>query len=222
MIPGSNSFFGKQASSGITYIGNAGENVSTGAQTITYNASSAAGDFLMLFVESDNADTAVTPAGWTILINRTAASECRATLYYKFKGTDTTVFLSDFGDHTEASVLTFRGVNPSAINNHLSAEEATANACNIAGVTTTVDNCFVMYAVYHSIESDTNGQLSGWTNAAISSSSELIDICTSVGWDGGFAVWGGYLLHAGASGTTTANISDITDRINLCVALTPA
>lgn len=226
MIPGSQAF-GNSRSSGntISYIGNAGENTSQNAQTITYNASSLSGDFLILYVQSDNADHSQTITGWTKLLDGASSSTARGTVYYKFMTTDTTVYVPDFGDHTEASVLTFRGVDrTNPINASFGEIDGEAGShLHLPGVTTTLDNCFILYGVFHDINSSSNSQASNWVNANISSGTEFLDISTSVGWDGGVAVWGGTLVNAGASGTTTMDIGqDKNDYPICCIALTPS
>ena len=47
---------------------------------------------------------------------------------------------------------------------------------------------------------------SGWSNSNINSGTELADFSTSLGWDGGFACWGGGKLTAGATGSTTVTM----------------
>lgn len=203
MIPGTYNSITKQAAGVITFIGNAGKNVDTGGQTITYHASSASGDLLLLIVQADDGDSIGTPSGWTSLTNRSYSPYCRGKVMYKFKGTDTSVYVSDVGDHQCSSVLTFRNVDSSLTAGTAAGGTLSAtNSETIPGVTTTADGAFVIWIGFHDAPSNSS-QASGWTNANITGGAELADFSTDTSWDGGFAVWGGIKTTAGATGNTT-------------------
>jgi len=203
MIPGVYNSVSKQAAGVITYIGSAGKNVSKSGQTITYHASSVSGDLLLLIVQADDADSISTPSGWSTLMNRSYAPFTRGKVMYKFKTTDTDVFVSDPGDHQTATVLTFRNVDSSlTAGSSVSVEITAANNETLPGCTTTADEAFVLWVAFHDADSD-SGQASGWTNANITGGAELVDHSTSTSWDGGYAVWGGIKTTAGATGDTT-------------------
>lgn len=223
MIPGAYSATTKQATGTITFIGHAGKNASLGGQTITYHASSASGDLLLLIVQADDADTIGVPTGWTSLSSRSYAPFARVRIMYKFKTTDTDVYVSDVGDHQCSSVLTFRNVDAS-LTAGTAAGGTLSNYFNgqITGVTTTDDGAFVLWIGIHDAPSNSS-QASSWSNANITGGAELIDICTDISWDGGFAVWGGIKTTAGATGDTTVTwASDVDGIIYYVLPLKPA
>lgn len=213
MVPGTYTSIIARTTPAIEFIGNAGKNVSTGSQSITYHASSASGDLLILIVQADDVDTIPTPSGWTRIFNSSdGRGGCRGFVAWKIKASDTKVFVSDVGDHQTASVLTFRNTaTTSPIEIPLVATVYPYSGINggstIPGAISTIDNSFVCYVVIH--DNDSNSACtSGWTNAQLSSTAELIDISTNTGWDGGFAVWGGFKASAGNTGVTGLTITD--------------
>lgn len=233
MIPGTFSTIKSTEVLPVSYIGNAGKyvGVSGTGVTVTFHEDTAAGDLLLLYVQCDNDATISTPSGWTRIHTGTVESRCRGSVYYKFynTGDTTTVFVQQSRVQVVASVLTFRNVkNPSPINKSLGTAVAGSSGSvrTMPGVTTTKDNCMVLYAGFHD-EDDDSPMVHSWTNANIVSGTEFIDISTKANWDGGFAVWGGYLPVAGASGGTTATFTASGHNIegrgiwSSCVALEP-
>lgn len=202
MIPGNYTSTTKQTTNTITFIGNGGKNVATGGQTITYHASSAAGDLLFLIVQCDDADNVPTPSGWTQLFYDVYSPFCRMEIFIKTKGSDTSVFVSDVGDHQVATVLTFRNVLGLYTFGAVDGELKGTNNETLPGVTTPSDNNFVLWVAAHDANS-ASAQASNWTNANITGGAELADFSTTTGWDGGFAAWGGIKATAGATGNTT-------------------
>lgn len=212
MIPGTvnTQNLGGRISAVPTYIGNAGEYSSTGgSETITYHASTTTGDFLLLIVQTDDPYQQAVPSGWTSIFNHAYGSTCRGRVMWKFCEGETTVFLSAVSDHRDATVLTFRGVNPT---NPVNIDDqgdwgngtftrTTGTEQSIPGITTTVDKCFFLLTMFHCYPT-AGTAASGWSNANINAGAELADFSTSFGWDGGFASWGGGKLLAGATGDT--------------------
>lgn len=226
MLPGT---IGKTVKSGgqaISYIGNAGKNVATGSAgvTITYNASSAEGDFLVLVAQTDDAFPMSTPSGWTQESDIYVSGFVHTYLFYKTKSSDTTVFCTaPTVDHITCTVLTFRNVDtytPKNVKSEYSVGDNTSQT--LTGVTTTVDACYVLWLVGH--DAPTEGTVfSNWTNANITGSAELIDISTTDSWDGGVGVWGGIKTLAGATGSTTVTVDSLADSMSvLCYAMNPA
>jgi len=228
MVPGTfMSIVGKPAPN-ILYIGNAGENIGSGGTgvTVTYNASSAAGDFLLLFAQCDDGSSISTPSGWTKYASGSVSPYCKGYIFYKFKTTDTTVFVQQTSNQTNCSVLTFRNVDTTSPINvgagKLGNEGSTTRT--FPDITTTVDGCFYLAAYFHDWPNASNTAASSWTNANIASGTELLDISTTADWDGGVAVWGGYKNTAGACGATTVVHADsaAANILEQALALTPA
>lgn len=211
MVPGTYSSIVSQsafAGGPITFIGHAGKNASSSAVTVTYNVSSIEGDFLLLLVQTDDVNMIATPVGWTSLYNAPDGfGGHKFAMFWKFKETDETVFIADPGDHVIASVLTFRNTDSSAPIDALGAVNIKQyiqvnTGQGMPSITTAFDGDFVLAIISHDhvTESATS---SAWSNSSLSSTSELIDISTTLGWDGGFGVWGGLKSTAGATGVTT-------------------
>jgi hypothetical protein len=194
-----------------SFVAHSGKFASTSGQTVDYPAGIQDNDLLMLIIQCDDADTVSRPSGWTHLwkqLGVTGTSEIN--VYYKFyNGTGSGVYVSDVGDHQIASVLAFRNVslsNPI----HKSSHYATAtidNTPTLNGTITTNDQCYIIYGVFHdAITSAAN--VSGWPAFSISGGTELIDISTTLGWDGGFACYGGTKETAGNTGSGTVTCPD--------------
>lgn len=202
MIPGAYNSITKKSADTVTFIGNGGKNVSTGGQTITYHASSAADDLLILIVQCDDADNIPAPSGWTQIFYDAYSPFCRMEIFIKTKDTDTSVYVSDSGDHQIATVLTFRDVLGLYTFGAVDGELTSSVNETLPGVTTPTDNNYVLWIAAHDAPSN-SAQASGWTNANITGGAELADFSTDTGWDGGFAAWGGIKTTAGATGDTT-------------------
>jgi hypothetical protein len=90
----------------------------------------------------------------------------------------------------------------------------------IPGVTTTVANTLLLYAI--GIYPGTNnfdGWFSGWTNANLTSLTERMDRTWTYG---GFGLATGFKATAGASGNTTVTIANTLSKMYWCGALKPA
>jgi hypothetical protein len=204
-----------------TYIGKGAANGTNGAAVASYPAGISAGDLLVLVAQTDQNDSITTPAGWTLLISVTS-TECDLRVYTKFHTTGSSVTISWSGDHIVYQVLGFRDVKASApidastTGNHT----GLGSNVNIPGVSTTLANCLVLAMVAHDIA--TNGSVvSNWANGNLSEATELTDVSSTIGWDGGFGIYAGYKLTAGAVGTTTASLTQAKKRAYACLALAP-
>jgi hypothetical protein len=128
-------------------------------------------------------------------------------------------------DHIYAQILTYRGVvnsgNPWDTTAPVGGVKAAAStAVTVTGVTTTYANAMVVQAVARDND-NAAAAFSAQTNANLSSIAERVDAGTTNGNGGGFSVWDGTKVAAGATGNTTATV---TSSINafLTVALKPA
>jgi MSHA biogenesis protein MshQ len=128
-------------------------------------------------------------------------------------------------DHIYAQLLTYRGVvnsgNPWDTTAPVGGVKAAAStAVTVTGVTTTYANAMVVQAVARDND-NAAAAFSAQTNANLSSIAERVDAGTTNGNGGGFSVWDGTKVAAGATGNTTATVTSSIDAF-LTVALKPA
>lgn len=189
-------------------------------------------DIALLFVESTGGQPVTLAAanGFAPVANSPQATGAGTA------GTQLTVFwaratsaamvgpvLSGTSDHVYARILTYRGVansgNPWDVTGGGVDTSNPPNSVTLTGVTTTVPNTRVVQAV--SRDNDNAGAaFSAETNANLTGIAERHDAGTTTGNGGGFGVWDGAKATAGATGNTTANV---TNSINafLTIALRP-
>ena len=126
-------------------------------------------------------------------------------------------------DHIYAQILTYRGVvnsgNPWDITGG-GVKAVASTTVTVTGVTTTVANAMVVQAVARDNDNAAVA-FSAQANINLSGIAERVDVGTTTGNGGGFSVWDGTKVAAGATGNTTATV---TSSINafLSVALKPA
>jgi MSHA biogenesis protein MshQ len=124
--------------------------------------------------------------------------------------------------HIYARIITYRGVsntgNPWDVTGG-GVKAAASTAVSVTGVTTTVPNTRIVQAVARDNDS-TAAAFSAETNVNLTGILERNDAGTTTGLGGGFAVWDGAKATAGATGITTATV---TNSINafLTIALRP-
>ncbi len=189
-------------------------------------------DIALLFVEScgGEAITLSTPAGFVAVTNSpsstgTTTNGTRISVFW-CRATGTTMtdpVVADSGNHQIAFIETFRGCiatgNPWDVT-AATVKAAASTSVSITGVTTTVDNCLVVYAA--AADNDANGaRFSAEANASLTGLTERFDDGSNLGNGGGIGVWTGSKATAGATGTLTATV---TSSINayLVLALKPA
>ncbi|MEQ1814213.1 MAG: hypothetical protein ABL860_07165 [Candidatus Nitrotoga sp.] len=188
----------------------------------------AVGDIALLFVQTkgDQAGTLPSPAGFVQVLNSpqiAGGSATRITVFWA-RATSTTMASPTLSvqDHVFAQILIYRGVvsigDPWDVTG--GGIKATAStSVTVTGVTTTVPDTLIVQVVAR----DTDSVLpafSGQTNANLSGIVEQADAGTDLANGGGFVVWDGVKAAAGATGNTTANV---TNSINafLTIALKP-
>jgi MSHA biogenesis protein MshQ len=174
-------------------------------------------DIALLFVESTGGQpvTLTTPAGFAAVTNSPQATGTTT------NGTQITVFwaratstamptptVGDPGDHVYAQIITYRGVantgNPWDVTGG-GVKAAASTAVTVSGVTTTVPDALIVQAVAR--DDDVNAaEFSTETNVNLTSITERSDAGTTSGNGGGFAVWDGTKVTAGATGNTTATV----------------
>jgi len=191
----------------------------------------AIGDVALLFVESTGGQAAnlSVPAGFAAVANSPQSTGAgtagtRITVYWA-RATSTTMAtptVMDPGDHVYARILTYRGViatgNPWDITGG-GVKAAASTAVSVTGVTTNVPNTLVVQAVARDNDSAA-AAFSAQANGNLTGITERSDAGTTSGNGGGFAVWEGVKATPGATGNTTATV---TNSINafLTVALRP-
>jgi hypothetical protein len=125
-------------------------------------------------------------------------------------------------DHAYARIITYRGTassgNPWDVTGG-GVKAAASTSVAVTGVTTTVPNTRIVQAVARDNDSAA-AAFSAETNANLTGIAERNDAGTTTGLGGGFAVWDGAKATAGATGNTTATV---TNSINafLTIALRP-
>ncbi|TNC96195.1 MAG: hypothetical protein FD121_1205 [Gallionellaceae bacterium] len=203
----------------------------TGAVTVSWPAH-VTDDVALLFVESAGGQpvTLSTPSGFVQVTNSpqaTGAGTAGTQLsVYWARATSAampSVVVADPGDHVYARIITYRGVinsgNPWDVTGG-GVKAVAGTTVTVAGVTTTAADTLIVQAVARSNDSSA-AAFSAETNASLVGIGERSDGGTTSGNGGGFAVWDGSLMLAGASGNTTATV---TSSINafFTIALKPA
>ena len=191
----------------------------TGTIAPALPAGLAAGDVLLLFVETANEATSVSGANggtWTQVSGSpqgtgtaAGASATRLTVFWsRYNGTQGAPTLADSGNHQAARMIAIRGAAASGNPWDVTAGgvEATSDtSASVPGATTTVANTLVVIAVAGSLP-DANGtaNFSGWTNGNLSSLTERTDNTHNTGNGGALGIATGVKATAGAYGSTSA------------------
>ncbi len=202
----------------------------TGAVTAPMPSSFAAGDLLVMVVETANEAVASPPSGWTEVSaspqgTGTAAgtTSVRLTVYAKIaSGSETAVSIGDAGNHTLVNTFALRGTHQTlgtALNVVAGDVDASGStSVTFPGGTTTADNALIVQIVANATDTAT-AQGSGWANAGLGSVTEQLDFSTASGNGGGITVVTGTLATAGSIGSTTGTLatSSVQGRITLAV-----
>lgn len=191
----------------------------TGAIVPGLPAGHTTNDILLLFVQSDN-QAATAPAGYAQLGSQPAlgtaatASATRLAIFWKRdSGADSDPTVADTGDHTLAQIIAIRGCpttgDPFVSVGQTRKATASTTGTGSAGATT-VDNCLIVQAFAHSLDSAT-AVFSSWTNASLASITERVDVATADGNGGGIGVATGVLVTAGPFVATTVTETSTND-----------
>ena len=182
----------------------------SGTVTAGAPASRAAGDLLLLFVESANSFIA-TPSNWGLVATAqgtgTAGNIAATglTVFWRFDPTGSTAMptITVGTDHTGAVCLAFRGVDPTTPIHAVagSALAVASTAISFPSVVTTAANCLIVCAVSNSTDSNT-AQMGAITNASLASITERSDNNSNAGGGSGIGIITGTRAVAG---TVTAN-----------------
>lgn len=193
----------------------------------------AVGDIALLFVESagNDAVTLSTPAGFAAVPNSPQATGSfsptgtRITVFWA-RATSTTMASPTVGsfsaDHFYAQILTYRSVistgNPWDVTGG-GVKPTASTSVTVTGVTTAVVDTLIVQVVARDNDSAV-AAFSAQTNGNLTGITERSDAGTTLGDGGGFGVWDGGKGTTGATGNTTATV---TNSINafLTIALKP-
>lgn len=205
-------------------------NGTTGAITPGIPASTAAGDFLLLLVESAN-EVIATPSGWTQVASSpqgtgtaAAAGGVRLGVFWKIAGSsESSPSIADTGNHTTAQIFRFTGVDGTTpIHATAGSVLATANtAITCPAVTTTVNDCLIVNAIANDRDLNSTTSLSAWTNASLSSLTAQADQTVNSAMGGGIGLATGGLATAGGSGQTAVTNAVSVTAAMITVALAP-
>lgn len=198
------------------------------------------GDLLLLLVQNDNADSSGgdNPAdnaysGWTLVgrqpTTSSGASSARITVYRAWsQDISSAPTIADTGNHQSAVIVAYRGVNTSNPINATAAglnNTAASSVVMNVGVTTTVDNCRVLYLLTNNSDSVgtdwvTFDTYSGLTDVRFSNS-ERFNQKWNAGSGGGLAVVDGLRSSAGATGTVSGTQNTVNTYRWVVIALEP-
>lgn len=191
-------------------------------------------DIALLFVESRGEDvvTLSTPAGFVQVLNspqnvNTLVNGTRLTVFWA-RATSTAMAaptVADPGNHVIAQILTYRGVIATGDPWDTTGggfEDVSDTSLSATGVTTTVADTLIVVAVAQGRDANSTTTFSGWANANLTGIAEQTDFARNNGDGGGFGVMGGVMAAAGATGNTTATLSNAFRKAFLTIALKPS
>jgi hypothetical protein len=170
-------------------------------------------DLLLMVIESAN-EPAAAPGIWldvpsspqgTGTAGATDATRIKV-LYRWYDGTTPDTTITDVGNHFIAQIFALRGVNKnSPFNASAGSVKTTAStSATYPSVTTTEADCLVLLMEAHALPDSNSNDVSGYTNAALSSITEITDVNKNTGNGGGFSVASGIKAVAGSTGTSTS------------------
>jgi len=173
------------------------------------------GDVALLFIETegDEAVTLPTASGF-VLIGQNNINDAAGTRLTVFWARATSSAMAapttnDPGNHVYAQILTYRGVattgNPWDVT--AGGTSGTGTTVSVASVTTTVAQTLVVQGVSRSND-NAAAAFSAQANGNLAGLAERVDAGTTSGSGGGFAVWDGVKATAGATGATTATVTN--------------
>jgi rhamnogalacturonan endolyase len=194
----------------------------------------AAGDVLLLFVETANQAVSISnPNGgtWTEVVGSPqgtgsaggSSATCLTAFWSRYNGTQGNPTVSDSGNHQVACMIAIRGAASSGNPWEVTAggvESTSDTSASIPGATTTVANTLVVVAVAGSLP-DANGtsNFSGWSNASLANLTERTDNTRSSGNGGALGIATGEKVAAGAYGNTAVTHASAAVKGMLSIAI---
>ncbi len=218
-----------------TFLG-AGSAVNSANNNVTpaWPSGHDSGDIALLFIESscgESTPTLGTAAGFALVDTQdttctSTTTGTRLTVYWA-RATSTAMtsptVTNSSNNHLIAQILVYRGAldtgDPWDVRGGgVKATESTS--VTVTGVTTTVADTLVVIAVSQGVDKNSTA-FSGWTNANLTSINERADTASNSGNGGGFGIIDGTKATAGATGDTTATITDSSSNAFITIALAP-
>lgn len=221
------------------YVGPGVQFSGTGATSGVLPGGIVTGDLLIWTMETEGEDTNAEPlpdswvgidggGGSVASATDSVTDRTRNTIGYIFydSGSPPDLTSTDPGDHHVGVIHAFRNVDPTTPIHAVQSSSDNTNdtAMSITGVTTTLDNCLIVY-VESNGDDDALGGPVGWTSVANASLDFLRSGGaggTTQGSDGSIGLWYGGLAAQGASGTLTGTIGASEESASWCFALAPA
>lgn len=194
-----------------TFVAVGAGNSGTGNVVFDAPAGIAANDILWLVIETNATETVTAPTGFAHVTG--SPSEATDTIIHvmwkRATGSETTVTVTDPGNHMVGQMYAFRGCtttgNPWDATS-ASVQNTASTSVSIAGTTTTVANTLVVLAASTGRDTDVN-QFSGWANASLANLTERGQFYSAISSGGGEALVTGEKAVAGATGTTTSTLA---------------
>lgn len=185
----------------------------TGGVSPALPAGLAAGDLLLLLVETANeaatlfgvghgyTELACSPQGTGPAPGSTAT---RLTAFWKLAGAiEAAPIVNDAGDHVGAVLCAFRGVDPVAPINVCAGgvDSISGTNGNLPSVTTTVNDCLVLWALSSAVDSAA-ARFSNWRSigSLVANLTECVDGGSTAGNGGGIGLCTGEKANAGVTG----------------------
>jgi len=217
-----------------TFVAAGAEASAISAITPALPAGIATDDILLLCLATSNQAISVADSAggtWTEVTDSPqgtgaagGATSTRLTVFWsRYNGTQTAPTTSDSGDVNEGCIVAFRGCETSGDPWNVTSggvDAVSETGIEIAGDTTTVDDCLIVALVADSIN-DADDRYSGWTNADLVNVTERFDNGTTFGADVGLGIATGEKASAGAYGDTTVTISATSPNAFMTIALKP-
>lgn len=212
----------------ISYVGKSTFASGTAGLTVAAVSGVVANDLILLFVESAN-QAITTPTGYTIVTGAqvsagtaAAAGGMRLNVFYRFAtGADGTVTVADTGDHTTAIKLVFRGVNlttPFDATPVTGTKTTASTTATFPGITTATTNAWVVLASALDLDAASTATTGAPTNGNLTGLTERHDQTVTSGFGGGIVLITGTKAVAGATGNTTATVTN-TQQVYVTLAL---
>lgn len=204
----------------------------SGSITVGVPSSYSSGDLLLLICESAN-QTISAPSGWTEIGSQEsqgtgtagAVGGVRLAVFYKFaSSSESSVTVSDSGNHTGGIMVAFRGVDTSTpFNTYASGIDSSAtSSLSWPTVTTDIDGCMIINCVASDYEVISGSRLSSWANSSLVSITEAVDTYYSAGAGGGIGMAYGIKTSAGSVNATTCTEVSAEVHGYLTLALKPS
>lgn len=206
----------------------------TGATSGALPGGIAANDLLVWVMETEGEDANAEPIpdSWVALNDIASATDSVsdrtrltvARIFYSGSPPDLTS--TDPGDHHVGYILAFRNVDTTSPVHiqQTSSDSSNDTAMSITGVTTTLDNCLIVYVESNGDDDVVGGAVSP-SDAANASLDFLLQggrAGTTSSTDGSVGVWYGGKASQGATGTLTGTIQASEESASISFALAPA